>query len=197
MSDGKNPKKTSAQKNRSDKKSVEPQEKNQNPEDKPMEYLPKKKSDYTEHSSKKERKEEKEFKERKKRVKHQSNEIPPLSQSECEHLTYLRVLGMFNEMKAKRRDTRKYGTLFIIFSGIVFLLLMFSLDAKIEFLMLWILTTIYCIFLMVRADYQYHTFKELLGIADEFDYYDYDESEEKEEPPKQPEMSAVILDKHI
>lgn len=149
-------------------------------------YLPKKPSDYAREPSKKEQKEALEFEELKKHVKHQSDEIPPLSQSEREHLTYLRVMGKYNELKAKQKSLRKYGTLFILCSAVIYLLLMFSLETKIEFLVLWIATVLFCIFLMIRADYNYHTFKELLGIADEYDFYDYDEDENEEQEQSQP-----------
>lgn len=113
--------------------------------------------------------------------------IPPLSQSEQEHLTYLAVLSEYNRAKAKRTNYRKYGAMFIIISGIVFLALIFSLDLKIEFLCIWVASIFYCVTVMIRAEYQYHTFKEFLGIADEFDYYGIDEDEiEPESPPPIP-----------
>ncbi len=141
-------------------------------------YLPKKASDYAKEPSEKEKKEALEFEEMKKHVKHESEQIPPLSQSEREHLTYLRVLGMYNDLQSKQKNLRKYGILFILCSAVIYLLLMFSLESKIEFLVLWIATVLFCIFLMIRADYNYHTFKELLGIADQYDFYDYDEDDE-------------------
>ncbi len=112
-------------------------------------------------------------------------ENPPLSQREQEHLTYLRVLRKYNDAKVKRIHYRRYGTLFILISAFVFLALMFSLSTKILFLCLWIVTVLYCVFLMIRADYRYHCYKEMLGIADESDEYEKEllaaESEEESE----------------
>ncbi len=120
--------------------------------------------------------------------------IPPLSQSEREHLTYLMVLDEYNNSKQKRTAYRKYGALVIIITGIIFLALMFSLDTKIEFLVLWVISILYCVAVMIRAEYRYHMFKEFLGIADEFDYYEMiaEENDEEEDvvmvsPPEVPE----------
>lgn len=111
-------------------------------------------------------------------------DVPPLSQREIEHLTYLKVYEKYNEFKEKRLNYRRYGSLFIILSAVVFLALMFSLESKIEFLCLWIVTILYCVAVMIRADYKYNMYKEMLGIADEFDIYEYDEEESTEKPPE-------------
>ncbi len=109
--------------------------------------------------------------------------IPPLSQQEREHLTYLMVLDEYNTVKHSRNRYRKYGALAIIISGIIFLALMFSLETKIEFLTLWVISIFYCVAVMIRAEYRYHMFKEFLGIADEYDYYGMDEDTEEEFAP--------------
>lgn len=96
-----------------------------------------------------------------------------------EHLTYLRIEEEYKEAKEKRLKYKRYGALFIILSGIVFLALMFSLENKIAFLILWVITDFYCAALMIRADYKYHKFAEYLGIEDE--YTNYKEEEEEEE----------------
>ena len=105
-------------------------------------------------------------------------DIPPLSEREREHLTYLMVTAKFNEARNKRSSAKKYGSLFIVISGIVFLTLMFSLEAKIQTLCLWIVTIIYCVVVMLKAEYNYQNYKEILGIADEDDYCEMDEEEE-------------------
>ena len=114
-----------------------------------------------------------------------AEENPLLSQREQEHLTYLRVLRKYNDAKVKRIHYRRYGTLFILISALVFLALIFSLSTKILFLCLWIVTVLYCVFLMIRADYRYHCYKEMLGIADENDEYEKEaliaEAEEESE----------------
>ena len=84
----------------------------------------------------------------------------------------------------KRENYRKYGTLFIIFSAIGFLALMFSLESKISLLILWVITDYICAALMIRAEYRYHEFALLLGYKDT-------ESEEDEAAPEQTENEAV------
>lgn len=112
--------------------------------------------------------------------KKEAEVIPPLSQQEKEHLTYLRVLGEFNIAKNRRTRYRQYGAAFIIITGIIFLTLIFSLEAKILFLTLWILTILACVAVMIIADYTYDKYKEFLGFADEFDLETDDEEEEEE-----------------
>ena len=108
-----------------------------------------------------------------------AEQISPLSQREKEHLTYLRILGEFNEAKEKRSNYRRYGTALIIIFGILILSLIFSLDAKIEFLILWIIVILASVTGMIRADYRYHTFKNYLDIADEDDFRKTDDEQEE------------------
>lgn len=96
-----------------------------------------------------------------------------------EHLTYLRIKKEYEDAKEKRLKYRRFGALFIIISGIVFLTLMFSLENKIAFLILWVITDFYCAALMIRADYKYHKFADYLGVEDE--YSNHTEDEETEE----------------
>ena len=95
-----------------------------------------------------------------------------------EHLTYLKIQKEYEEVKEKRLKYKRYGALFIIITGIVFLTLMFSLENKIAFLILWVITDFYCAALMIRADYKYHKFAEYLGVDDEYSNYQEDEEEE-------------------
>ena len=96
-----------------------------------------------------------------------------------EHQTYLKIQKEYEQAKDKRLKYRRYGAIFIILSGIIFLTLMFSLENKIAFLILWVITDFYCAALMIRADYKYHKFADYLGIEDE--YTNYKKDEEKEE----------------
>lgn len=89
------------------------------------------------------------------------------SAGDYEHRVYLNVLDSFEEAKKKRNSYRKYGTLFFIISGIVFLALMFSLDYKIEFLILWVITDFYCAALMIMSEYRYHQYAQMLCLPDE------------------------------
>ncbi len=95
-------------------------------------------------------------------VSPQENDISGLTQSEREHRTYLMVCEKFREYEIKRLHYRRYGTLFIIISALVFLTLMFSLESKVTFLILWIITIVLCVALMLRTDYMYNMYYEML-----------------------------------
>ena len=95
-----------------------------------------------------------------------------------ERRTYLLIKEAYEDAKEKRLKYKRYGALFIVFSGIIFLTLMFSLDNKIDFLILWVITDFFCAALMIRADYKYHKFADYLGVEDE--YTNYKKGEEKE-----------------
>ena len=83
-----------------------------------------------------------------------------------EHQVYLNVIKAYEEAKNKREKYKKYGPLFVIISGIVFLSLLFSLDSKIGFLILWVVTIIFTVGLMIRAEYNYNKFMSILGIQE-------------------------------
>lgn len=126
----------------------------------------------------------------------EKNDIPALSQTEQEHLTYLSVYELYNDAKVKRTRYQRYGSLFIIISGLIFLTLMFSLESKIEFLCLWIVTIIYCVVLMIRADYKYNLYKDMLGLCDEFDEYEIEKIEDDNKPPEtEPVYSSQFIQK--
>ena len=109
-----------------------------------------------------------------------NREAKNLSENESkEHLTYLKIQEEYEDAKEKRLKYKRFGALFIIISGIVFLTLMFSLENKIAFLILWVISDIYCAVLMIRADYKYHKFAEYLGIDDEYMNHKKDEDEEE------------------
>ena len=86
-----------------------------------------------------------------------------------EHQVYLNVIKAYEEAKNKREKYKKYGPLFVIISGIVFLSLLFSLDSKIGFLILWVVTIIFTVGLMIRAEYNYNKFTNILGIKENKD----------------------------
>ncbi len=98
-----------------------------------------------------------------------------------EHQIYLNVMSEFEEAKTKRNKYKKYGPLIVVLTGVVFLSLMFTLDSKIEFLILWVVTIILCVALMVKAEYRYHRFRVILGIDKNA------EGEESEEDFEEPE----------
>ena len=80
-----------------------------------------------------------------------------------EHKVSQEVIKLFKEQKRKRDNYKKYGPLFILISGVVFLTLMFSLESKITFLFLWVASVLYCAALMIRAEYRYHQYAKMLG----------------------------------
>lgn len=90
-----------------------------------------------------------------------------------EHQVFINVLQAYDEAKSKRDKYKKYGPLFVIISGIVFLALIFTLSRKIEFLILWVITDLICVALMIRAEYVFNQFKEILGIIKKEDEEDY------------------------
>lgn len=67
-----------------------------------------------------------------------------------EHETYLRIMEEYENAKRKRLVYRRKGAAFIIISGIIFLTLMFSLESKIEFLVLWVVSDFFCAALMIK-----------------------------------------------
>ena len=95
-----------------------------------------------------------------------------------EHLTYEKIKKEYEDAKRKRLKYKRAGALYILISGIVFLTLMFSLESKIGFLLLWVITDFVCAAVMIHADYRYHVYADYLGIEDE--YSEKPESEEEE-----------------
>ena len=84
-----------------------------------------------------------------------------------EHQAYLNVLKAAEEAERKRNSYKKYGPAVIIGSGIIFLALMFSLDSKIDLLILWVASVLLCAALMIRAEYHFHRFRVILGLEKE------------------------------
>jgi len=76
-----------------------------------------------------------------------------------EHQVYLNVLESFKRAKAKRKSYKKYGSMTVVISALVFMALIFSTDSKATFLCLWIATILYTIALMIRAEYKYYRLK--------------------------------------
>lgn len=153
-------------------------EKNSDSEKRNTYYLPMKIRRFAEMGSQSERIRLAELKEK---YDSKNPAVPALSQSEKEHLTYLRVLNEYNNLKEKRNLNRRYGSIAIIISAVLLLALMFSLESKIELLVIWIAIILYCVAVLIRTEYKYHCFKEYLGIADEFDYYEMESAENQEE----------------
>lgn len=107
---------------------------------------------------------------------------PLLSEREIEHNTYLRVKYEYMEMKEKREKVNKIGIIFIAVSAIIFLTLMFSLESKLFFLVLWIITIIFVISYLIHNEYKIYRLRIYLGYEDENESEkNDDESEDKTE----------------
>lgn len=89
------------------------------------------------------------------------------SVSDYEHSVFLNVKAAYEEAKRKREKYKKIGPVFVLVSGIAFLTLIFTLDNKITFLIFWVITILYTVALMIRAEYKYHQFKGYLGLQKE------------------------------
>ena len=77
------------------------------------------------------------------------------------------VAKAYEEVKRKRERYKKIGPVFVAVSGVAFLTLIFTLENKITFLILWVITILYTVALMIRAEYKYHQFRNYLELADE------------------------------
>ena len=95
-----------------------------------------------------------------------------------EHKVSQNMIEEFKELERTRDKYKKYGPLFILISGVVFLTLMFSLDQKILFLILWVISVIYCAALMIRSEYRCHKFAILLGLKEDEETLEGGEDEE-------------------
>lgn len=82
-----------------------------------------------------------------------------------EHQVYLNVTAEYKNVKTKRENYKKYGPIIVIVTGIVFLTLMFSLENKIQFLILWVATDLFIVALMIYAEYKYEQFRRMLGLS--------------------------------
>ena len=93
-----------------------------------------------------------------------ADETTAQSGSDYEHSVFLNVQAAYEEAKRKREKYEKIGPVFVAVSGIVFLTLIFTLENKITFLIFWVITILYTVALMIRAEYKYHQFQGYLGL---------------------------------
>lgn len=103
-------------------------------------------------------------------------------------LVFRKVAKAYEEAKHKREKYKKAGPVFVFVSGVAFLTLIFTLENKITFLILWVITILFTVALMVRAEYKYHQFRCYLGLTDEDEQTDaqnrdeYENAEQEEKP---------------
>ncbi len=95
-----------------------------------------------------------------------------------EHKVSQNMIEEFKELERTRDKYKKYGPLFILISGVVFLTLMFSLDQKILFLILWVISVLYCAALMIRSEYRCHKCAILLGLKEDEETMEGEDDEE-------------------
>lgn len=113
-----------------------------------------------------------------------------LDGSADEHEICRRVWEAHDHAQHKRNQYKKYGPLTVIITGVLFLTLMFTLENKILFLILWIISVLYTVGLMVRAEYKYHQFRVILGLETEEPEED-DGKESKEEATEGQEEAST------
>ncbi|MBQ3969053.1 MAG: hypothetical protein II685_01050 [Clostridia bacterium] len=90
----------------------------------------------------------------------------PKSRQDHEHNAYLRLLHEYNNFRRKRNNCRKVGMLVIILLAVLFLIMMFSLDSKVLFLTLWVISIFVSVFVIIRIDYRCYKYAAILGIND-------------------------------
>ena len=94
-----------------------------------------------------------------------------------ERQTFKKLQEQYGEFSRKRPRYIKYGLLSIFIIPIVFLVLMFSLESKLVFLTLWIISIIaFAVFLIV-VEYKDYWYRKLLGLDKEPDSGGKDEHE--------------------
>lgn len=107
-------------------------------------------------------------------------------------LVFLKVAKAYEEAKSKRERYKKIGPAFVFISGAVFLTLMFTLNNKITFLILWVVTALVTAALMIRAEYRYHQFQTYLGLTEEDSEEETVDEEDKENPPSDEEQKEDL-----
>ena len=101
---------------------------------------------------------------------------------------FKKVAKAYEEVKRKREKYKKIGPIFVSASGVAFLTLILTLENKITFLILWVITILYTVALMVRAEYKYHQFQCYLGLNEE----ESDSEEDEQSDPQSVEPEKDI-----
>lgn len=78
--------------------------------------------------------------------------------------TFLQLTANYKEFSRKRPQYIKYGLLSIFILPVVFLVLMFSLESKLFFLTLWIVSIIASAGFLIVVEYKDYWYRQLLGI---------------------------------
>ncbi len=96
-----------------------------------------------------------------------------MSKHENEQSVYIKLLKSYASFRKSYNNLIKGGFLAIVIIPIVFLLLMFSLDAKIVFLVLWIVSIIVCAVFIIVIEYTDYHYKKMLDIPNKVDVNEY------------------------
>ena len=94
-----------------------------------------------------------------------------------------------------------FGILGIIVSGLVFFTLAFRQEDKTVFLILWIGVILGCVALMLRGDYMWHMYGEMLELTEDSGHGNEEEETETEQtaptppPESKPQKGGISLEK--
>lgn len=115
-----------------------------------------------------------------------------------ERQTFKKLQEQYGEFSRKRLRYIKYGLMSIFILPIVFLVLMFSLESKLVFLTLWIISIIACAAFLIIVEYKDYWYRKLLGLDEEPDDGGKDEQEESR-PPVRPDKirPATGIEKNV
>ena len=91
----------------------------------------------------------------------------PKTRAELEHNAYLRLMHEYELFLHKRDRCRRTGLAVIVLTALLFLVMMFSLESKILFLVLWVVSIFVSVFVIIRIDYYCYKYATILGIKDE------------------------------
>lgn len=117
-----------------------------------------------------------------------------MSELQNEQSVYLKLLKSYANFRKSYTNLIKGGFLAILILPIIFLLLMFSLDTKILFLILWIISIIVCATFIIVIEYTDYHYKKMLNIPSNVDINKYlqekiEEAESKQKSTNSKEQS--------
>lgn len=96
-----------------------------------------------------------------------------MSNLENEKSVYINLLKSYANFRKSYNNLIKGGFAAIIVLPFIFLLLMFSLETKIIFLVLWIVSIIVCAVFIIVIEYTDYHYKKILSIPHNVDIDEY------------------------
>lgn len=136
-----------------------------------------------------------------KKTKGKPSEAPPVQhpvRTEAQQQkTFHQLTENYREFSRKRPQYIKYGLLSIFILPLVFLVLMFSLESKLIFLTLWIVSIIACSAFLIVVEYKDYWYRQLLGIdpPDEKELEHQADVPDKEDVPAEKKDGMAALHK--